>query len=134
MKQKPNNMIEAKELKLNNYVRIKYDGIDTVDKISGIFWNCIYLRDMGGEWEFEDIEPIELTPEILENVKFAQWGTRKENFSCGIEPEDGEYRFWASLWEYSDYAGTANLCAVKYVHQLQNLYFSLTGKELEITL
>lgn len=32
------------------------------------------------------------------------------------------------LWQYSDY----NSITIKYVHQLQNLYFELTGEELTI--
>ena len=32
-----------------------------------------------------------------------------------------------------NYGMEFKLCEVKYVHQLQNLYFALTGKELELT-
>lgn len=72
------------------------------------------------------IEPIPLTEEWLVkfgweltplNASFKRYN-RKSGFMI-IEVYD-DNKFWA---EY---------IYVKYVHQLQNLYFSLTGEELEI--
>jgi hypothetical protein len=80
------------------------------------------------------IKPIPLTPEILEK--------------CGIELKDGNYKIDLSIgdlyfnendgisfavtvgYEYSE----TQMEHIKYLHQLQNLYFSLEGEELKVTL
>ena len=62
--------------------------------------------------------PIPLTPEILEKVRFA--GTI---FPAQLSISDSGKYYW----------GNINV-ELKYLHQLQNLYFALTGEELEIKL
>ena len=78
-----------------------------------------------------DLEPIELTEEIL--------------LKCGFEKrEDGDYNLFKysevdivicsdfSSWKCDGINFSVNY--IKYLHQLQNLYFALTNKELEINL
>ncbi len=86
----------------------------------------------------EDFEPIPLTPELLEK--------------CGFEldyapqlPEVIKGNFVMNFMGINDnsdnielsrnYSGTASYhldVCIKYLHQLQNLYFSLTSTELKI--
>jgi hypothetical protein len=79
------------------------------------------------EW----IKPIPLTPDILERCGFEK-GAGNPNYHklhppfFGVISEiDGAFRIGGL-----DYLGRD----VKYLHQLQNLYFALTGEELECNL
>lgn len=70
-----------------------------------------------------DIIPIPITEEWL--VKFAFIDFEKQSFSYYVE-NNGEIVFKKSgldiLYDYP----------IQYVHQLQNLFFSLSGEELEL--
>lgn len=62
------------------------------------------------EYDHVDISPIPMSTEILEKCKgFGEW--------------------W--IWLLLSKPSTIE---VKYLHQFQNLYFSLTGQELEVSL
>ena len=116
--------MEAKELRTGNIV--KYE--DTVYLHGG---NITEIGDIiQGETDY--YEPIPLTEEWL--LKF---GIKNANFIHEIKPpiihiysinkwffainEDGSIRMLHPV----------NEIYIKYVHQLQNLYFALTGTELE---
>ena len=80
------------------------------------------------------IKPIPLTEEWL--LKFG-WGQSDEHELCDNSNDVLFYydyhfeRFWIEL---DDSFTTNSICYnmnIKYVHQLQNLYFALTGKELQ---
>lgn len=71
-----------------------------------------------------DYEPIELTEEIL--------------LKCGFE-YDGAFYFKDGIFlEYEDNSLRLDCMSdsvnIKYLHQLQNLYFALTNKELNVKL
>jgi hypothetical protein len=77
-------------------------------------------------------QPIPLTPEILEKSSFKQ-----------SHRKDGEwYRLGLDIWEVDGgrsgfvmrYGSAFHRAELRYVHQLQNLYFVLTGTELYISL
>jgi len=74
--------------------------------------------------------PIRLTPEILERCGFEPFNAdyRKGNFK--IYSGHHEFFFWYNDFEENE-TGEVKL---NYLHQLQNLYFTLTGNELEINL
>ena len=70
--------------------------------------------------------PIPLTPELLEKAGFEKWEPKGWYRKGYMELFDGKPFHWAS---------GHNLCPdIYYLHQLQNLYFALTGNELEINL
>jgi hypothetical protein len=122
--------MEAKELRIGNIV--KYE-------------NTVYLH--GGkitevdniiQGETDYYEPIPLTEEWL--LKF---GFNKEHNSDESEDRDCFYindsddSFYMN-YDYKSYYGWylgattyGYLTSLQYVHQLQNLYFALTGTELE---
>ena len=75
----------------------------------------------------DDFKPIPLTEEILLDCGFENHDSLKfsiddtlivdlQDFTFGVNPYD---TFWFSE------------CDIIYVHQLQNLYFSVKGQELE---
>ena len=75
--------------------------------------------------------PIPLTPEWLEKFGFESEDVDdyvKDNHSVIIEKK--EYSYWFA--EQASDVYWQQLAVIKYVHQLQNLYFALTGEELEI--
>jgi hypothetical protein len=116
-------MLKANELRVGNFVLHKdYKNFIKFDEAN---WYRI-----GECIEFlEDFEPIPLTEDWL--VKFFNITRRNgnvwlfdfsENFTCMW---DGERIL---IEEYSE--GEYPLNHIKHVHQLQNLYFALTGEEL----
>lgn len=124
-------MIPANELRLGNWVTWKGTPAQVVP------------QDFG-DHTFHVIEPIPLTPEILEAAGFKEYsGKHFDGWAHygeykGNSPfEDG---FVATLviddrnrprTEIQELIIGRQL---QYLHQLQNLYFALTGQELEIKL
>jgi hypothetical protein len=80
---------------------------------------------------FKQIEPIPLTPKLMGKIFKKKINAEKERQSFYITVNGKRYFIW-----YNKKMGRLsfqNIC-VKNVHQLQNLYFALTGEELEINL
>lgn len=80
---------------------------------------------------YEDIKPIPLTPEWLTRAGFEKniYGYYVYDI-LEIGHTTTEEYFELELKGTNDDVGY-KLIAIKYVHQLQNLYFALTGTELE---
>lgn len=107
--------MEAKELRIGNLVLVRTNGkIETIKHL---------YEDFG-----MFVAPIPLTEEWLTKLGFE----RKQY--------PGNYYYWLQYRgiEFTAFSPfnqveTDNLEAtIEYVHQLQNLYFALTGEELEI--
>ena len=77
---------------------------------------------------------IELTPEWL--IKFGFEEKERDHsiiYFIGINFVTNDYLFditWIEGYSYPFYRN--GYFEIKYVHQLQNLYFALTGEELEV--
>lgn len=118
--------MEASELRIGNVVCQGHYGPTPVSSYElhqyahGL--NGGSVADYLKEWE-----PIPLTEEWL--VKFSFEKHTKYSFS-------GIYRDLKIInrhgW-FDAIFGTEVLCSVRYLHQLQNLYFALFGEELTIT-
>jgi hypothetical protein len=123
--------MDTKELRINNL--INYDG-KTI-KVSGIIGNTIYHSSYDKDGHFFDsnigdykpFQPISLTEEWLVRLGFEYHREsglyNKSGYdvmitSNGIDFYLGEYGSW-----YKN---------ITTIHQLQNLYFALTGEELTI--
>ena len=72
------------------------------------------------------IEPIPLTEEWL--LKFGF----EKNKNSDLYFRLNNYEYFIENGIIDNGYSRMNEISVKYVHQLQNLYFALTGKELEI--
>lgn len=134
-------MIEAREFRLGNYVNyphliysknipIAYN----YDIIAGIENNSIRTNNSNGYF-ISDLLPIEINHEWLLKFGFVKekkgWYALKRG-----SKKDGNLKIFRIALFYSGY-NTKGGCmggynGVKYVHQLQNLYFLLTGQELTI--
>lgn len=118
-------MIKANEIRLGNWV--SEQGPD--GKIHYFQMSIDFLEALEAEPGLFD--PIPLTPEILEKCGFEEWA--KGNWKL---PEVLCLNGWSNKFNYyepyqvlSTYTGNVYL---QYVHQLQNLYFALTGEEISI--
>ena len=112
--------MEASELRIGNFVKYL-----TLNGNSEILANGIYLFELG---ELE-LHEIPLTEEwVLKFGGIHETGGMYFFGNVGILHYRRENEF--SLMNYNYKKGQI-YTTIKYVHQLQNLYFALTGKELE---
>lgn len=113
----------AKELRIGNWViDIFYD---MPIKITKYFFS---------DGSINNIEPIELTEEILLKCGFEEYELNDDLGYALRKIVNGI--FFKYDIEYGEVSIFINneVVSFKYLHQLQNLYFSLTGEELEIKL
>jgi len=128
--------MQASELRIGDFVFEKYSGVMIVSAINPQKRvesdnDCVYLKKQlelpSGYYNCEKIEPIPLTEEWLVKLGFEKNETGfyyKGRFTYHNEYGWKILEQWVKNW-----VGVSEL---KYVHQLQNLYFSLTGEELTI--
>jgi hypothetical protein len=130
--------METKDLRLGNLVISKFNNVEEVGIITGIpdHDGCLDINEVG--YIIEDCNPIPLTNEWLiklgfeldTNIEFNWHVWDNGEFTIHDPLNDGETFVW--------FLRLDKMCAesidVDYVHSLQNLYFALTDKELEIKL
>lgn len=121
--------MKKEELRIGNLVALSGSLILTVYEIHE---HCFYAKDAKGSSfknTWSDLQPMPLTEEIL--------------LKCGLKQENGVMSY--VLDDYSDikivYETLANhyrlypyTYEILHLHQLQNLFYALTGKELEVSL
>jgi hypothetical protein len=83
--------------------------------------------------KYFDLAPIQITDEWLKKLGFVDIGNddfliapptkRISSFKAGINKHFGKFS-WSNM--------VLNEIEIKYVHELQNLFFALTGEELSI--
>lgn len=137
--------MKANELRIGNYVKPLVGELEHVMCVDWIGWkiggdlideNYEEFLSSYQELEHEDVEGIPLTEQWL--LKF---GFEKDNF-CPDE-YDRLYTMYSfgSFYKKEDYFlpkpyyfadAFGDNFKLRYVHQLQNLYFALTGEELTI--
>lgn len=122
--------MKANELRIGNYVLsecLDSKGYFEETRVTGIFWDEIHHDAIGmtkpiWENEIERIKPIPITEEIL--LKFG--------FENGIDEmtltTESFCIYWRKFEGHFEINGEKYF--KKYIHELQNLYFALTGKEL----
>ena len=134
-------MIKANELRLGNKFYVKNENLFC--EILSITQNATvcdvlfddsssYLRAAHGWAKISDLKPLPLTPEILEQCGFMKWGKYKNlwkiknvhSFTLAFRSES----FHLNVYPYSRFEQND----IKYLHQLQNLFFAIIGEELQI--
>lgn len=120
--------MKAEELRIGNL----YEATDG-SRISFATGKDLYAWDQGAIYG----KPIPLTEEWLTKAGFKPWGTydylwkKGRNHACTIIQEE-EFKGGK---EWFELRGVKNgHVIIEYVHQLQNLYFPLTGEELKFEL
>lgn len=135
-------MIKPEELRLGNWVHHKdqwsYRQSDQDFKEFDFQWDDRDWYAIGEcTMNFEDVSPILLTEEWLLKVGFetsgwlGRWQLQIENNGLIVCSDDfNEWWVYSGLGDSDSYGFQG--AHLKYVHQLQNLYFALTNKELTI--
>ena len=104
--------------------------------------NFVYGKNVNGfapgEFPIDKIKPIPLTEEWLLRFGFEKDEYAKD-FRLGKYWVENRYfdsyeksMFLFGCYQFNKIYITSNVNVLKYVHELQNLYFALTGEELTI--
>ena len=118
-------MIQANDLRIGNYFYYKIPKTNDFE-VTQIDWEAIELADLMIEDFNEKFKPIELTDKIMDTGWIEVVKGR-----VYLVLHLGDIRIIQTM-EGSEIIINNKLNHIQYLHQLQNLYYSLTGKELEI--
>ena len=124
--------MKANELRLGNLIKVGGNTLDTYQTFIPTLVTLAILNEIAGENEERpDAElsvfmPIQLTEEWLLKFGFKEDGTRPD--WCDLL---SSYNIGNDKIQYLRNESWKCL-KIRYVHQLQNLYFALTGQELTI--
>lgn len=146
-------MLHTTDLMLGNWVEYAVGGgkRSIPMQVTGIFSDTVYLNFEGNEGDvFEEEEEnllgIEITPDLLLKEHFEEHAGVCPMFVKKFHDLTKEYGITLALvrgrWncfisehttENEEGGSCCSVCP-KYLHQLQNAYFMLTGKQLEVRL
>lgn len=130
--------MDIKELRIGNFITglyedeekkafCKVNGLSEIPEALGDGWSIMVESEENIEW-FDDFQPIPLDEEWLLKFGFEWNDEYKEYHLNGVQVV-----FYKSGWIDLMLEGIEHFeMKVDYVHSLQNLYFALTGKELEL--
>jgi len=110
--------MKANELRIGNYI---------------YFEDELLKFDFEMGWNFDYIKPIPLTEEWLLKFGFVDGSYLYKNYKVKAGDYWNSVKFYEGEWCYNNDDSDAAcyfLTTIKYVHQLQNLYFALTNEEL----
>jgi hypothetical protein len=126
--------MKIQELRIGNYVEFESHKFIIKDEIT--------FDNDEGDWMidnflFKEIKPIKLNEywlrvfgfeiEFDDPVKHAMLGVNPVNKNFLIKLTNCQFAYNKNYWFYGN-----GYFKIKYVHQLQNLYFSLTGTEMKL--
>ena len=115
-------MIKANELRIGNYV---YDNLKQL---------VIKMHSANGILNVEnkpsEYNPIEITEEILLKFGFTQFLKNNYWYRIAFGSKILNISISGNLEIENINGNCINIGSIDYVHQLQNLYFVLTGEEL----
>lgn len=126
-------MISLAELRIGNLLWSEQSGYGEPERVFEIserdkkIWSSPISFWCGRD--LEDLEPIPLTPAVLEACGFEyfdnieDWGYKK----LDIRLSDFEDYFYLDILEQEGIT-----LEIRSIHQLQNIYYALTGQELTI--
>lgn len=131
------NMINKNEIRIGNKLLFDSD----IDTVTSIYGNGVD-GEFKSRWWFDRLHGIRLTPEL-----FIKCGFKKEIDSVVwvkqiTYDDDKDYKYSCTLQNY-DGTDHISICrggvysiapTIKYLHQLQNLIFVLTGEDLTINI
>lgn len=135
--------LKATELRLGNYISVGGNTIETYQTFKPVKVTLEILRaiqtqnEQKPDAELSVFMPIPLTPVMLITSGFRErhpdldtvlsWICPHTNVILNSNKSDPSYFFlYPALWFPTSH--------IKYVHQIQNLFLSLTGQELNIEL
>jgi hypothetical protein len=126
-------MIKANELKIGNKLQKSNEEIFTVLRLDNT--QDILVEEQRGLLTLDyNLFGISLTEEWLLKFGFEKIGTKLYllNNTC-FYLQINKILAYPDNWSITLYRNESKICdRLKYVHQLQNLYFALTGEELQL--
>lgn len=133
-------MIDIRDLAIGNWV---YDGDRTQFPmyVIGLDINDVYLNfesNEGDVWEssYEDLCGIPLTEELLEKMGFylnkLWWRKHEEGYVVDVSV--GLAYVQIEKWANGRIHSRCTCHGVRFVHELQNLFWNITKQELKIKL
>ena len=132
-------MINVQEFRIGNYVEVN----GNLTMVTAIGLMTIIVASKSPDPELSDVKPIPLTPELLKKCGFKRMELNGESSYQGNEKLNfGNPVLWLNtysklktngghLYLFTD-DGFRIPC--RYIHQLQNIYFALTQKELPLAI
>jgi len=120
--------MKATELRIGNH--IKWNTTKGVVSVIDGDNDMIAINEMA-ERSTEEFEPIPLTEEWLKRFGFVKVADNCWLVGNGFYIDLKEGRLDSHLVYWIDVKSQDDFIIIEHVHQLQNLYFALTGEELE---
>jgi len=130
--------MKANELRIGSIVQYRTSlgyattTVQSINKEGTDLFVDDYTRGIRFDLGFEDLEPIPLTEQWLLDLGFEgrRYGFYNEHpiSSCFLLAENGKYTFY--IGEILMVDDQKSVRVIDHVHQLQNLYFAITGTEL----
>ncbi len=117
-------MLQAHELRIGNWVKVYGDHIT---QCKGIEMDRFAFTSKSSAEEtasLTQVDPILITPEILSRCGLSDQSWIKTYTPISLRATPQGYDVIT--------VDEKRIAVLKYVHQLQNLYFALIGQELEI--
>lgn len=148
--------MKVEELRVGNLIYDLTDSVARVDSVSNLFDGPMieaHSSQMLAYREPDCYKPIPLTNKWLKelgfvyfNYKMGPYGIKHSGYQIRYKADSPyscvrllqltyvkeESMYYAGKKAFNIKSKTAYISCVKYVHQLQNLYFALTGNELTI--
>lgn len=127
-------MINKKELRIGNYVMDLVSGVwmmvDEIGENVGAFVLNLGEYPLPKGWE---MSPVFVTPEILYKSGFIQCKSPYKDKDAYVIGEDGQRLIFSNGYIFKPLIdGFLKIAYCEFLHQLQNVYFSLNGTELNI--
>lgn len=132
-------MVKANELRIGNlvYLDLKEQYLKTIVELKHYMASVKYIRTDTGEphqsmVDYERLEPIPLTQEWLLKFGFCRYGNSQNKF-LSKRVNGLRLIIRMDMFDSNRFFFVMNqnwIIDIKSVHHLQNLFFSLTGKEL----
>jgi hypothetical protein len=128
VKELSKNMISTFDLRVGNWVMAS----DVIHRITSVSETKVVFEGLKNSVKQEDLHAIALTKELLEKSDFRQ--LKETDLFEKIPLEGFTYKLHAQRILIF-HPGDNTLChwlntRIVYVHQLQNLYYCLTGREI----
>lgn len=124
-------MIPTYDLRIGNWITVS----DVIYRVTKVSATKVHFEGHKAGFSQEDLHPIPLTQEILEKAGFKK---RVKTDLYDKIPDEG---FTYHLYSYKImlfHSPDNTLChwlntRIVYLHQLQNFYYCLTGREISIS-
>jgi hypothetical protein len=130
------SMIHLNELRIGNIIMyVPETGIEKREIITGILKDRVMLSDDVQPYPLSSIKPIPVTTEILKDSGFIFTGDDWYELNSAFGKFNYNIKYKVCSVSDKDYANECMLNeygTIKYIHQLQNICFWISGKELNI--